>query len=655
MKVVELSVDYSRPAAGRSVAAVAAPLALSMSSAAKKISAQLSPQHSLSWLDRGAERDLVPNNDCCGRSGWALAALAVLHALTVGCRPDIDQALVWFGDRSTATALQHIDFDQVEEELAGVASASGAAELFPYTLDPFGPTSRLDAMRDGSRKPHRAARKNIGSFYTPSDVAEFMVSAIRGNEPNAVWFDPACGSGVFLRAALKIEIKEGRRERDLIEFAATRLLGIDISTQAADFAAFSICQQLAHSVQPDEFVEVWVQVRRNIVAADSMGVTSREAKPGALSLHDLFGEITAPLRFVCNPPYSAGFSSIRAPYLSFLDLSWQLCTRAQDNAALVLPLSVASNRDTNHCQARSRLVEAGGQWGMLFFDRQPHALFGEDAKTRAAILIRRGTGKCKVRTSGLLKWTSSRRASIFSEERAVNLADASIAKFVPKLGNEDEVELYNLLTRYKLRRPTRPALRAIAPASVRSASEPKRLFVGSTAYNFINVFRGYTEENSQLHPLSDSKVHMLDFASEDDARVGFALLSSTIAFWLWHVEGDGFHLTSWFLKELPLFDLNFERIDKERLSELGNHMWLEAQNNMVASNNGGKWTTSYSLNPNCPARTSVDSMILRALHAKSGILEAVREFNFRATSIDGKHRSARAQLQSSETKKVLAL
>ena len=44
---------------------------------------------------------------------------------------------------------------------------------------------------------------------------------------------------------------------------------------------------------------------------------------------------------------------------------------------------------------------------------------------------------------------------------------------------------------------------------------------------------------------------------EEHAEVVFAILSSRLTYWLWHVEGDGFHVGAWFVKQLPFGRTSF--------------------------------------------------------------------------------------------------
>ncbi len=615
---VQLVDDLSRPSYGRSVAGRAAPLAQILRLASSEIEFALPRGFSLEWIADTQVQDRVRDMPLRHRSAWALVALALMESASTGREPSISRSLVWFGDPISAQLIGNLSLEVAEGAISSVAKTEGIESLYPYVLDLFGPTSRLDVIRDETREADRHARKKVGSFYTPSDVADFMVSTISDDIANNFWFDPACGSGVFLLAALKTAALENPSPDFIVRFVTHNLHGVDISQQSADFTAFSLCNAITRRVPYKSLLPIWVSIRRNVLAIDALSIEARESGREAVTLEGLFGPINRPVRMLCNPPYvsnssASGLTAYSAPYLSFTELAWKICTRTTDKASLVLPLSVVANRASDHCRFRSELVKNGGSWTMLSFDRQPHALFGEDAKTRATIVVRRHSKQFELFTSGLLKWTSKQRATIFTEQRAVKLDGVSISRFVPKLGGNEEACFYKALTTYRMRSPKRPVIGSIAPSFVAKEASDLTLFIGGTAYNYINVFRNYPPPPRLVGSLSSSRVHHLAFQSSEGACVGFALLSSLTAFWLWHVEADGFHVTSRFIDELPLFDLQFSVSQTDELALLGKQLWEEAARNTLPSNNGGKWTYAFRPEFNSVARRRVDELIIKGV------------------------------------------
>lgn len=651
---VNFGVAASKPSAGKSVAAAVAPLRRLVLAAVEHVSATKGVP--LNWIAEGSGGDFEVTDEA-SRKAWAIVAVGLLDALANGGSVQLAKAQRWFGDSASALALDPMDLSRAEAWLSQVVEHPSVGDLLPYILDGFGATSRLDVLRDGSRRGDRAARKEVGSFYTPSDVADFMVECVAGPEPeNAVWLDPACGSGVFLVAVLRCLERRGLSQEAVEEFATTNLRGLDISPLATDFAAYAVIAHIGSRLASSP-AEAWRKIRGNLVAVDALRVTARSNAPGhSLSIDDLFGARDEPLKVVCNPPYAgSGHSTGRRHWASlsngsaatslclpFVEMAWKFDGSPCDSAAFVVPLSVATNRSSNHAILREELVRGGGEWTMLFFDRQPHALFGEDAKTRNVIMLRRQAEQFSVQTSRMLKWTSRQRPSIFTEGRAVPLRETSIKRLVPKLGSSTEVEFYERLTAYALRSTTRPNLSSIAPSEIAEAADERDVFVGGTAYNFLNVFRSYPAQGDVDSTLSSSKAHRLRFPTAELAAAGFALLSSRVSFWLWHVECDGFHVPAWFLDDLPLFDLSLSLAQEQQLSGLGQALWQASRQNMIASLNGGKRTFSFRPPGGFGDRHMIDEVIRAAVGDPGRFDVALGLFEEATTRIDGTDRAMRA-------------
>ncbi len=83
-----------------------------------------------------------------------------------------------------------------------------------------------------------ARRRELGSFYTPVDVAERLVAiALDGIEGAPVVCDPSCGDGVFLLAAARALEARGL---DRSRIALDLLWGVDVDARAVDAASEAI-------------------------------------------------------------------------------------------------------------------------------------------------------------------------------------------------------------------------------------------------------------------------------------------------------------------------------------------------------------------------------------------------------------------------------
>ena len=106
--------------------------------------------------------------------------------------------------------------------------------------------------------------------------------------------------------------------------------------------------------------------------------------------------------------------------------------------------------------------------------------------------------------------------------------------------------------------------------------------MGGTAYNFLNVYRPTSLlPDEQNIPLGKAQSITPEFKNEAEARAAFAILSSRLVFWLWHVLGDGFHVSSWLFKAIPFGKDSFTEKEFSSLSHLGNSLWLTDFKNLL--------------------------------------------------------------------------
>lgn len=627
------------PKAGRSLEGLVAPLREHVAAAVAAAARTLSTP--FPWLISASAKDIIQEQDWIARSAWAAVTIALVEATTTGDVPQVTRALAWFGAGGDA------DWAAIDSALAPLGERSDLVRLLPYLLDTYGRTTRLDVMRDDNLQLARKERKKSGSFYTPADVVAFMVDAI-ASPPGTPdydlehWLDPACGSGVFLAEALRQRSFENIDDK--LAFATARLHGSDISPQACDFSAFTILSLIAESeVKP---LDLWVAIRANIVALDAI---RHGAKTNGADLRSVLGVSDAPLRLICNPPYvSGGIGTAladgfptRALYLPFVEMAWRVANGSRDAASLVVPLALGANRSADHRRCRMAMAQAGGSWTLLFFDRQPHALFGEEAKTRATIAIRRpGPQPAEINTSGLLKWTSRQRGSIFSEARATSMGQANVGRLVPKLGSQAEVAVYNALEAFRLRSGMRPELAKATARDIVGTVLNADVFVAGTAYNFLNVFRNYPDNLSWRGTLSASGIHRLSCESVETADAVTAILASRLAFWLWHVECDGFHVPAWFLSELPLLNIRFDANSRAGLARLGREAWEGLQRDILCSSNRARLTFAFRPTEIAATRSEIDRLLLAAIGVDSAQAEMLEQFEARVVSIDGAVRRA---------------
>ncbi|MBI2865407.1 MAG: SAM-dependent DNA methyltransferase [Chloroflexi bacterium] len=527
-------------------------------------------------------------------------------------------------------------------------------------------------MKDPATAAARAAKRESGVFYTPSDVADYVVEHVRqlfaGNFVTAAALDPACGTGVFLLAMLRAA---GRQQLDgfsPLDYVTSCLHGLDVSGHALDAAAFLLLKECVTELQSRSLspLAAWQSIRRNLVEVDALSVDAALHDDNGCP-RDMFAARLPLLRevfpddrdgfdiLIGNPPYASlgkrvgyyaltlRFSSLRgvkaSPRVSmfplFVEMMWQFTKPGFSTAALVTPLSIAFHRGLQYERCRHAMSRNGGHWQFAFFDREPHALFGEEVKTRNAILFRwerLGTPKrgeaANIETGPLRKWTSRTRASLFQNIGFTPLGSVDISFGIPKLAATTQADALLALIRRRDRLPSL-ALRisTCTPTEALIAAGAPQVFVGGTAYNFLNVYRPTAlMPNEQGAPLSESVVHRLEFNTEGEASAAFAILSSRLAFWMWHVLGDGFHVGGWLIQTIPFCKDSFSKADFDLLSDVGNVLWHKLQDHRFVSLNRGRQTIGFRPLACDEEREAIDTVLSRAAGLDDRFLAELRRF-----------------------------
>src|SRR4029077_16306542 len=97
-------------------------------------------------------------------------------------------------------------------------------------------------------------RKEMGEFYTPQFVVDYILEATGFKDEPGTLLDPACGSGTFLFRAIEFAIQKFREKgisyQDAIEQAVGIVHGLDINIFAAFVAQLQVIWHLLpHLIQ----------------------------------------------------------------------------------------------------------------------------------------------------------------------------------------------------------------------------------------------------------------------------------------------------------------------------------------------------------------------------------------------------------------------
>lgn len=610
-------------------------------------------------------------------AAWTVVAAWALGVATGRLRKDATllDAESWFlGDVAEGGFTALIDSAsrlKAESAIHEIANPRALLDLLPYILESHGEGSRMSVMLRPETAVARARKRADGVFYTPADVASFMAAGIiRCLSDDAIpltVFDPACGSGVFLRAVLS-ELKRRSPGASAFDLACSCLYGADIDPWAVNASAFVVLADCFDDVQARGITPVaaWHALRLNLAHLNALrldpgralphddperierlacraklkagklpDVMGKDAPAGSLEFQMVFPEIAEGACIVIgNPPYadigtgndslslSKRFETFQAAprpssdlFPLFVEQMTRLTAPNAHGGAMVLPLSMACNTGRQFLGLRRLLARTAGHWRFAFFDREPHALFGEDVKTRNAIVLWTREGceaDVRISTGPLRKWRGEDRARML-ESVSFTPISADIRAGIPKIEGTAQAEA---LTRLLVEPHT--LLHAVTHFGRATLTEALRgnastVFVAATAYNFLSVFlcpRSTTVDGGG--ELTENPMLALSCPSQEAAFQVFAFLSSTIAFWWWHVHGDGFHVSKHVIETMPVGEAFRSSTFAAELTRLGESLWEEVSARPIVSRNRGRISLGFSA-AKSSTRERIDALLIDAL------------------------------------------
>lgn len=579
------------------------------------------------------------------RAAWTSVAMWLVGRLVgpLGQTADLAEGEEWFAGSARITgAIPTGARRSAAEALQGMTVDVHLNELLPYVLDPVGLGTRRAVLKDGRQATARASKKANGVYYTPSDVADYMLDCIAALEQPGGLVDPACGSGVFLRSALRRSVRVGRP----IDAAAAELYGVDVSPWAIEMCAYVlVAEYLSLAQNRGSPQKLWRDFRSRLTTANSLYFQPSDS--------DWADSVRGGFRYVvANPPYAQvgevvdasaitdrfqslrdGWSSSTNAFIPFVELMWQLGSDESDSA-MVVPLSIAYSSTRQVSALRRSMEQARGRWEFAFFDRTPDALFGDDVKQRCAIAIRHAEDGLSVATGPLQRWTSRTRSQLFASISFMSIDGASLEQGIPKLGSRLEADVYRSLRERQKARFAETAVRSLRCAIAEAPDDPLGLLIAGTAYNWISVLGDTDLARRTLSTPSVSPLLGFTFSSREEKWMAYALLSSRLIYWLWRVEGDAFHVPKGFIEGLPLNFSLFNLSQRRRLTELGQTLWKSICDRPIVSTNGGRETVTYCPYSDSASLDDIDASVIDALGLPQSFGEFLSQFVLRTTVVD---------------------
>lgn len=391
-------------------------------------------------------------------------------------------------------------------------------------------------------------RKNKGVYYTPQDIVKFILTnsiknacgKLKSNnfhvmDLNGVSyqsfcykksvFDPTCGAGVFLLAALEIkldllDLHHNTVTKVNINNVISSLYGNDINIESITISKLRMFICVLNRYGVDKIKDLADILNENFFHYDF-----------ASTIHD------SELKFdiiIGNPPYvedSKSESMVKIKYGNiYANVLENASKRLQTGGVMgfIIPLSyVATPRMS---KIRSVLFENISKQYILSYSDRPDCLF---AGVHQKLCILFGENKVtnkEVYTSNYKYWYKEERENLFHVVEVIKNNYYS-EKFIPKIGNQTEAKIYG-----KVKNHTQSMLEILSSGQV-------PIYLNMRATFWIKAFLNE-------HKSAEYKMFFVDH--EEKKHLCMCLLNSSLFWWFWITTSDCWHITN---KELLEFNV----------------------------------------------------------------------------------------------------
>lgn len=404
------------------------------------------------------------------------------------------------------------DIKPLDENLIEGLSIGEIGVLYEYCVSHIDPDSR----------------KENGQFFTPDDVARFMVEQA-GTLGKGRWLDPCAGIG-----NLSWHLVNAQKDKE--EFLISSMVLSDRDGLALQIARvlFAVSFQKNHPRLYDE-------IASNFVQFDFLSVAS-SGDPDLFNANELEG-IPDHDFVIVNPPYLA----LKRPDPRFET------ARASDLYAYFLEniiktskgfVSVTPQSFTNAAKFEPlrRLLLRFEALTIFNFDNIPGNVFhgikfgsrnsNKANSIRVAITVA-SEQSGEQRITSLLRWKTQERFQLFAKAQQFLSKPALTPEYFPKVSSVfaslyQETRGYPTLSKILVNRTT-----------------VYQLFVPAAPRYYISALKA---------PASRSSQKVLNFKSEADLNRAYLLLNSSFAYWWWRVRDGGMTLSLETIRSLPLLE-----------------------------------------------------------------------------------------------------
>lgn len=404
-------------------------------------------------------------------------------------------------------------------------------------------------------------RKNKGVYYTPVDVVKFILinsvkmacNRLRPNNlhvldlngiPYSTFcyektvYDPTCGSGVFLLAALELkldllDLHHTDVTKGKINKVVESIKGNDLNIDSITITKIRLFLCVLHRHGVSKIKGLSEILNRCYECYDYV-----EHKPKVDNKYDII---------IGNPPYVEDSKSESVPEKRY----GNIYANVLENAALqlkpcgvlgfVIPLSYVSTPRMK--KIREELYTTVPEQYILSYSDRPDCLFTSVHQKLCILLGRNKNGEKDISTGNYRYWYKEERQELFNAAEVVknNFVED---EYIPKLGTKLDTSIYRRVTAFET-----PIINLLE-----RNGEP--LYLNMRAAFWIKAF---------LNEHTGSEYKTFKCENQDFANFCMCLLNSSLFWWYWICVSDCWHITR---KELHGFKVpeNVDFTETNRLA-----------------------------------------------------------------------------------------